>query len=208
MENFLLHNIPFKLHTNDLISNDISQSRDFYEVEIFKLFQPFIPTEGVILDIGANIGNHSVMFALNYPNSKIYAFEPAMINFELLDFNTKTLPNIEIFKIALGSNNGLVSMNCENITNKGSFVIDSTGEKVPSMKVDTLNFSSISFLKIDVEGHEYSVIEGAAETITTQKPVIWIEDFSYDTVNYLINNFNYKIRAKGPYNNFLLVSKN
>ena len=205
MEDFLLHNIPIKLHTDDLISNHIKQSSNFYEFDIFKEFQPFIPTEGIILDIGANIGNHSMMFTLNYPNSEIYAFEPSRINFELLDFNTKTLSNIGIFKIALGSNNSMVCVNSEDKTNRGNTKLSLTGEKVPVMTIDSLNFSPISFIKIDVEGHEYSVLEGATETIHSQKPVIWIEDWSIDAINYLINNFNYKIRATGNFGNYLLT---
>ena len=207
MENFHLHGFPFRLHSIDLISHYIRQSSDFYEVETFDLFKHFIPSEGIFLDIGANIGNHTLMFALNYPKSIIYSFEPARINFELLDFNTKKIPNANIFKIALGSNNSIVHINCEDINNKGHIKVDTFGEKVPVMKLDTLKLSPVTFIKIDVEGHEYSVIEGAKETIDRDKPVIWIEDFSQDTVNYLINDFNYEIKVKGPFYNYLLVFK-
>ncbi len=208
MENFHLHNVPFRLHSNDLISHYIRQSNNFYEIEIFNLFKSLIPTEGVFLDVGANIGNHTLMFALNYPKSKIYSFEPSRINFELLDFNTKTLSNVSIFKVALGSNNGIVHINCEDNTNKGTTKVATTGEKVPVMKIDTFNFSPLTFLKIDVEGHEYSVIEGAQETIKKYKPVIWVEDFTQDTINYLINDFSYQVQVNGPFCNYLLTSQN
>lgn len=207
MENFHLHGIPFRLHSRDLISHYIRQSGNFYEIETFELFKSFIPSEGIFLDIGANIGNHTLMFALNYPKSVIYSFEPARINFELLDFNTKILSNVGIFKIALGSDNSIVHMNYEDIDNKGHIRVDTFGEKVPVMKLDSLKLFPVTFIKIDVEGHEYSVIEGAKETIDRDKPVIWIEDFSQDTINYLINDFGYEIKAKGPFYNYLLVSK-
>ena len=68
-----------------------------------------------------------------------------------------------------------------------------------------LNIQNISFIKIDIEGHELSAIEGSIKTIIKNKPVIWIEDFTEKTVNYLINNLNYKIQVKGTYKNYLLI---
>jgi FkbM family methyltransferase len=205
METINLHGTPFHLHNNDLISHYIKSSNDFYEVETFNLFKSYIPNVGTFLDIGANIGNHSLMFALNYPKIQIYAFEPSIVNFPLLYMNTRLRSNIGLFKIALGSNNDSVHMNYSDPNNKGNIKVDVTGEKVPVMKLDSLNLPDITFIKLDVEGHEYSVIEGAFETINKYKPVIWIEDFNQDTINLLKEKFNYVVKLGGPFNNFLLL---
>ena len=52
----------------------------------------------VICDVGANIGATSVFFALNYPNSSIFSFEPTSINFNLLKKNIKGFLNINAYQ--------------------------------------------------------------------------------------------------------------
>jgi hypothetical protein len=61
----------FKIHENDLISSIIEKTNDFYEIDIFNSFKNFIPKKGIFLDIGANIGNHSIMFSSYYNDIEV-----------------------------------------------------------------------------------------------------------------------------------------
>ena len=59
----------------------------------------------VICDVGANIGATSVYFALNYPNSSIFSFEPTSINFNLLKKNIKGFLNINAYQFGVYNEN-------------------------------------------------------------------------------------------------------
>ena len=69
---------------------------------IEKLFKGRLD-KGVILDIGANIGNHTLAFSKI--SKKVYAFEPNIFVFELLKINTKRLKNVEIFNFGASDRN-------------------------------------------------------------------------------------------------------
>lgn len=198
-------NKKFKIHENDLISSIIEKTNQFYEVEIFNSFKKYIPKKGIFLDIGANIGNHSIMFSSYSDNIEVFAFEPFLLNYELLSYNTKFYPKIHSLKLALGSNEGIVHVASDNNSNKGGAALSKDGEKCPVMTLDSLNIENISLIKIDIEGHELSAIEGSIKTIIKNKPIIWIEDFTGETIDYLVNNLNYKIQIKEAYKNYLLT---
>ena len=198
-------NRNFQIHENDLISSIIEETNEFYEIDIFNNFKNFIPKNGIFLDIGANIGNHSIMFSSCFNNVEVFSFEPFSLNYELLLHNTRFYPKIHPLKLALGSNEGIIHISNNNDTNKGGAFVSNKGEKCPVMALDSLNIKDISFIKIDIEGHEFSAIEGATKTIINFRPVIWIEDFTGETINYLVNNLNYKIQIKGAYKNYLLT---
>jgi len=205
MENITFKDNPFYIHKNDLISNIIKNTNNFYEIDIFNNFISFFPNNGLFLDIGANIGNHSIMFTHHFPEVEIFSFEPFPSNYNLLHLNTKPYENIIPHKIALGSETGIVHMMSPDINNQGASQITKTGNKVIVIDLDSLNLKNITFIKIDIEGHEFSFCEGSFQTLKNNKPVIWIEDHNQKTVNYLIDNFDYKIKIKEKYNNYLLI---
>jgi len=59
--------------------------------------------------------------------------------------------------------------------NEGATGFGKNGELVPLIPLDSLHLKNISFIKIDVEGAEKMVLEGARQTITREKPVMYIE---------------------------------
>ena len=68
----------------EMISDDIVKHNNFWEFELFNKWQNFFPKEGLMLDIGANIGSHCVQFKHHFPDLEIYAFEPYLENYQLL----------------------------------------------------------------------------------------------------------------------------
>ena len=205
IKNIEFKNQKFKIHENDLISSIIEKTNQFYEIDIFNSFKDFIPKKGVFLDVGANIGNHSIMFSSHFKNVEVYAFEPFLLNYELLSYNTKFYPKIHPLKLALGSKEGIVHVASFNDSNKGGACLSDKGEKCPVMTLDSLNIENVSFIKMDIEGHELSAINGSIKTIIKSQPIIWVEDFTGKTIDYLVNNLNYKIQIKESYQNYLLT---
>jgi FkbM family methyltransferase len=140
----------------------------------------------VILDIGSNICSISLFFAKINPKAKILSFEPhpdtyyrAIENIKLNNFN-----NIELLNIGLGSEKEELKLYEVNNNNPGMNRIFLNEENFPFKRVqvekldDVLNekkIFNIDFIKLDVEGFEYFVLEGGIETLKRNKPIIYIE---------------------------------
>ena len=203
-----LHLHPSPDHISDTI-----RSGKFYEYLIFLQFEPNIPKYGTFLDIGANIGNHSMMFREHF-NNKIISFEGNPLNYVLLYKNTTQLVDIKSICVGLSNKSGLTEFcyDFENFGGGGIFPhLENKFSTIPVYltTLDSFKFDDISFIKMDVENHEMQVIEGALNTIKINKPTIWIEDFFYNIdktkspTEYLINELNYKLIDQNE-SNFLL----
>jgi hypothetical protein len=64
-------------------------------------------------------------------------------------------------------------------------------EQVTTIRLDDLYLNDISFMKVDVEGHEPLVISGAKETILRCRPLIWIESESQSFIEFLQKDIDY-----------------
>lgn len=133
------------------------------------------------IDIGANVGVWS--YWLSRHAKKVESFEPNPKIFNVLK-NIK-IKNVNTYNIALSNKSGSVDL----LIPKGSKGFSNQGASLSSIKVqgehkslsiqakclDEYNFLDVNFIKIDVEGHEHEVIEGAKETIKKCKPTMVIE---------------------------------
>ena len=203
---FNLESFDLTLHPNDLISEYIMKNNKFWELDLFMRFLPYLNNIENIVDCGANIGNHSLMFHKYFPKSSIYSFEPSSANYELLLTNTKKIENIHTFKTALSSKRGTLFMEIPESWNKGSTIISQSGEIVQSSLLDDFDFQNVSFMKIDVEGHELELIRGSINTIVNHRPYIWIEDFTGQTKTFLEEKLGYTTLSAGDSRNYLLGS--
>jgi len=133
----------------------------------------------VVFDVGANIGEWSNLIGETLPNSKIYSFEPSKSTFTTLSQNIKS-KNISAFNIGLGDKKEektfYIYGGDSTLNSSINRDIESHTKTIESAKFDTLeNFCSehkipkISFLKIDVEGGELSVLKGAEKYIKEGK---------------------------------------
>lgn len=191
----------------EMISDDIIRYGDFYEYFVFKSWGDLFPKNGLILDIGANIGNHALQFKHYLPNSEIWCFEPYFENFNLLRQNIKQFNDVKAFNVGVGSTTSVVTFSDDHSGNSGIVKIVPNGNNTNMViRLDDIKFDGkkISLIKLDVEGHEYSVIEGAVNTIKTHKPMIWIEDFNLKTVE-LLQKIGYKIISEERESNFLMT---
>lgn len=164
----------------DVISDEIFRKRNFYEYELFEKWKNHFPSDGLMLDIGANIGNHSLMYNHYFPNLEIWAFEPIFENFKLLKENTENIKNVLCFNVGVGSRTGVVNFSIVEENNYGTYTVSPVvGNQNMILSLDDLEFSDkkITFIKIDVEGHELSCIEGMRKLLEKHKPLIWIEDY-------------------------------
>ncbi|MBO9701465.1 MAG: FkbM family methyltransferase [Sporocytophaga sp.] len=160
----------------------------------FLHFIKLIPKDGIILDIGANIGLMTVTLAKKFPESTVYSFEPIPYNLGTLNQNIELfkLDNVEVFPMALGNEDSEIDMvmpvvNSVKMQGLCHVIHDaipksSEGEtfSVPLRKLDSIKHlkdasQDIVAIKLDVEHFEWAVLEGAREILDKHKPVIYCE---------------------------------
>jgi FkbM family methyltransferase len=148
------------------------------------LFAQLVRPGQTVLDVGANIGAHTVFFAQAVgPSGSVFAFEPQRIVYQTLCGNLalNSLTNTHCFHAAVGSTPGRILLPVPNYgrpNNFGGFTVEGhrQGESVPLLTIDSLKLPRCDFIKIDVEGMEQAVLAGAVETIAKFKPVLYVEN--------------------------------
>jgi FkbM family methyltransferase len=159
---------------------------DTYEFDDFKMILKLIKDGQVILDIGGNIGFHAVSLGSEFPNAKVYSFEPIPKTFAYLKKHVEAngLKNVQVFNHGFsdsekdlvfyfypeGSGNASSAnlserTDAEKITCHVSVVDKFVKEK--NLKVD--------FIKCDVEGAEFFVFKGAEQVLKEQRPIVFAE---------------------------------
>ena len=166
---------------------------------------------GWFFDVGANVGLYTWEVRKVCPTRKILAFEPDPENIKLLEKTLRgaNLQNVEICKYALSNQLAEVSFFQDNLTSATGCV---AGKDKPwieqylngsanEIRVKTETLDSIlrkdrtpSLIKIDVEGHEVEVLQGARNTIREAKPMMIIESFppKQSTVLSLLHELGYR----------------
>lgn len=168
-----------------------------FEKEIFYELKKIIRKKITFIDVGANIGRYT-LFAAN-KNWKVCSFEPIENNLLVLKDNVKInnlQKYVKINNFGLGNRNETKKIYFEKhkhgeasikFKKKSSISEDILIKKLDSIKIPR---SKKYILKIDVEGFEFEVLQGAKEFIRNNKPLIIIEIWNRKTEN-LLKNLNY-----------------
>jgi FkbM family methyltransferase len=146
-------------------------SRGVYEPEEMSLLREiirYLPRGTVVLDIGANIGAHTLEFAraTNPAGGTVHAFEAQRMLFQMLCGNLamNNHMNVECHHLALGATPGELSQTApEGIA------------RVRQTRLDSLTTPRIEMMRISVAGMEVAVLQGAMETVVRCKPVICVD---------------------------------
>lgn len=172
-----IRGIPFELHPQgEMFSDAIRRDEDFFEAEILDYIADNYPVHGTIVDIGANIGNHSLFFCNKLQYRQILAFEPVPDNYILLTINCARYRGFYPFKFALDSHIGLVNIAPQHSNMGASFVSPEGTIEVVAIPLDLFSLYDCTLIKIDVELYEPEVLRGAYLTISKNRPLILIED--------------------------------
>ena len=138
-----------------------------------------------VLDIGANIGNHSVYLARRFKH--VISFEPGAVPSYLLQANLllNQITNVDVYKIGLSDQEICASLAPSEADNIGSNTVNtdpdaSGGEAIELRCGDRLlegcaDLEPIALVKIDVEGHETKALQGLERTLRKDRPIILFE---------------------------------
>lgn len=188
--------LSWKIDLNEAIDFCLFISGD-YEPELIDAYTPLIKDQNyTIIDIGANIGAHTLYFAkLTGAKGRILAIEPTSFAFKKLQtnisHNPKVSKKVEAYQVLL--TNPLAQIGVENISSSWNI-----GEKITSQQrnpfdggfskstekalkltldqfVEKHNLDKIDLIKLDVDGNEIDILKGAKETFKKFQPILLVE---------------------------------
>jgi FkbM family methyltransferase len=201
----------FTVYDNDYyIGGALIKTGEYSEPEVQKLLS-LVDKDSVVIEVGANIGSISVPLANKV--ALLVCFEPQAAICKLLAQNlARNVPDghAAYNQMAVGAKAGRAAMqpidlNAPNINSGGigilKYTVNREGWGLQSgdaVEVTTLDdhctgFHRVDLIKIDVEGMECDVIDGAAGIIKKFKPLLWVENDRDEHSQKLIE----KIRALG-----------
>lgn len=169
----------------------------------FGLLPFLVPRDRVAVDVGASVGLVTYFLARLAPT--VVAFEPSPQPLKIL---TRVVdPNVTVCPVGVSSASGEAELDVfatkHGWTMNGASLSPSHAGSVQSVKVpiktvalDDVDLGDVGFLKIDVEGHEDAVLEGAQNTIARCRPIIMIEN-EFSHVKEGINAVFEILRAQG-----------
>jgi FkbM family methyltransferase len=171
-------------YANDqYIGRSLDLYGEFSEREI-ELFAQLVRPGMTVVDAGANIGAHTLFFAsVVGADGRVFAFEPQRALYQILcgnvAFNLQT--NVVAVQAGLGAEEGTITVPKIDYGRGGNFGGVALGkyeggEEVPLRKLDSYALTSCHLIKIDVEGMEKAVLEGARATLERQKPLLYVEN--------------------------------
>lgn len=176
-------------HEYDYLQHKLAVSSVPYELDMLTDIVCRMDKKGTFLDIGANIGNHS-LFVASY-GLDVLSFEP---NLELVQILEKSIAlnhlssKIAVFPIGLGASETCGAFNEINLANRGAQSLTLGAGNVPVKAYDSFGIDkNISVIKIDTEGMEYDVLLGLMHTIKKYNPIIY---FECNEFNKLIDIFH------------------
>jgi FkbM family methyltransferase len=178
----------FYFADDDPVGKSLKAYGEWAEHEI-ELLCSFIGLGSTVIDVGANIGTHTLAFSRHVgPRGSVRAFEPQASVFEILQRNLAAngCANTEPIRAGVGRAAGEMFVPeldyCRHV-NIGALALtnDRTRERTPIVALDDLDLPPCDLIKIDAEGMEEDVLAGMASSISRMRPVIYLECNTVDT---------------------------
>ncbi|MEM8642492.1 MAG: FkbM family methyltransferase [Cyanobacteria bacterium P01_G01_bin.54] len=130
----------------------------------------------IVFDVGANHGQSAIRFANAFKSAQIFSFEPVSSNFQILSSKCASNPKIELIKKGIGKETGRFTIGLADCPGQHSLLLSDLSNRRETIDVITIDdvireykLEKIDLLKIDVEGLEMEVLEGAESTLENNK---------------------------------------
>ena len=189
-----------------------------------------IPSDGVVLDVGAHAGQFAKLFARLAPEGRVYAIEPGSYARSILRAAiwARRCANVTILPVALGAEPGLarlhIPVKASGALGFGLSHFGDPEERWPRVAAeivaqttvdqlaDMLRLTRLDFIKADIEGNEMRLLEGARQSLARFRPRLLLElsggqlaragDNIADAVAFLAA-FDYRGFVMGPSNGLI-----
>ena len=172
----------------DFVSDEV-RAEGLYERDILFFIRDRVLTaskiaDEVALDVGANIGNHSLFLSDIF--ERVIAFEPNPLTRTLLETNLQLndVENVEVRPVGLSDRNMNATLRFDPTNLGGASSETSRSVSAREAKIDLVigdetveRGEQVGFVKIDVEGAEEAVLRGLEQTLRTHKPIVMLEQW-------------------------------
>jgi FkbM family methyltransferase len=186
------HGTMLYLRQDMYVGRSFTEYGEYSEGEV-EVFRQILQPGDVALDIGANLGAHTLPMArLVGPTGAVHAFEPQRILFQILCANValNELANVRALPFALGREPGgtkVPALDYRGANNFGALSLGGAqGEDVPVVTLDQLGLGRVKLIKIDVEGMEIDVLAGGKATLARCRPILYVENDRADKAEALV----------------------
>jgi FkbM family methyltransferase len=175
------------------LSNDylfkMAISQGTNEKHFVKLVEYLLGSSSVALDLGGNIGTHSITMSKLVKEGEVITFEPQSLTFSILQNNLllNKCKNVTSYRFACSDENyktismqpfNFVTEPGDDYINNGALRVDLNsfvGDLTLTRTIDSFNFEKLDFIKIDIQGSEVKALRGARSTISKFKPYMFLE---------------------------------
>jgi len=195
---------------NDFVSSWISNV-GYYEIGLLRELVKYTKNK-VVFDVGAYIGTHTIYISKFGDPETVYAFEPDPKNFGLLKKNIEanSLDSVVPINKGVWEFDGTVNFKIADASNRGISKVDYAGDTtIQVVSLDKFcSDGKCDCIKIDIEGNELKVLEGARKIITDNHPVLAIEvhGTKFEFPDWMLK-LSYKVKKirSGNMNHVVLV---
>lgn len=214
---------PLKGYLWHTASNYDYLTGEYENEEVHELFFSWLKAGSVFYDVGGHVGYYAFLAAQRITNGFIYSFEPVPSNIEIfnkhLQLNKSKLPGerIALYPYAISdrekdvviSNDPLAKEGNTYISTSPRFINTPSSIKVKGTSIDAMIIQGCKppdVIKIDVEGAEYDVLNGARDTINTYRPKILLATHDWhlpgvkDKCILLLQSWGYELKHTGFFN--------
>lgn len=153
-----------------------------------------------IADVGAHVGYFSMIAALANPKAKVHAFEPVDQIHARLSVNVRSngVQNVRLYQAGVSSKAGWADISVRfsgNLLSTGSTLehaaADAQLKRIQLLPLDEVFADTkLDLMKIDVEGHEMAVLEGARQVLKRDRPTVLLEALRDASLDTLLDEFD------------------
>ena len=184
--------VKLRADISDFLGHGLYFGYDNEEERSYQKLLSLVKSDFVCIDAGANIGYLSLRMGQHAKEGTVIGFEPDPVNYQRASENLalNSLSNVFIHNLGLGSENGEVSMEIRSEHNLGGNRIGKPGANGRVVPITTIDFFfnevslRIDLIKIDVEGYEWKMLQGARKILERDHPILFIEIDDDNLRNY------------------------
>lgn len=201
---FVRHGCRYALYDHLIIAFPLNEDPSFDDVWLREVYHPYVPqSQDVVIDVGAHMGFFTLKIVRNV--KAVIAIEPNRLAFAFLTFNVrqnKVDKKVTLCNLALSQRDGPAFLDRSGY-GAGRSRITSKRTSFPTITrrldnlVDELGLDQIDVIKIDTEGEELHVLQGASRTLKRHKPDLLIAAYhfsdEYLTIARYLKQFEYNI---------------
>jgi FkbM family methyltransferase len=185
----------------DHIQHGLLSTEAFYEAEMLEDIRRRLRPGGLFVDVGANIGNHA-LFAAAVCGARVLAFEPSP---SLADHCAATLAANDLGELmdlrrqGVGAAPGTAGLRPGPGHNAGRTQLEPGEGPVQVVRLDDVLAEAPDIIKVDVEGMEPAVLEGARGVLSRHRPAVYVETLTEDAfaaVEAILRPLGYRAEAR------------